>query len=33
LYDLLESFNNHGQGGLMVTKNAIARRGLKLPRE
>jgi alkylation response protein AidB-like acyl-CoA dehydrogenase len=32
-YDLLESFNNHGQGGLMVTKNAIARRGLKLPRE
>jgi 3-oxocholest-4-en-26-oyl-CoA dehydrogenase alpha subunit len=32
-YDLLESFNNHGQGGLLVTKNAIARRGLRLPRE
>lgn len=31
-YLLRESFNNHGQGGIMVTRNSIGRRGLDLPR-
>lgn len=30
---LRESFNNHGQGGRMVTMNVIARRGVGLPKE